>query len=73
MICCREFFWHDGTQQVYKGTFNLSYFFSKNPFLVQMGNSGFYQIVFRGRCKFPQVRGTENIAIKEPFYWIVGI
>ena len=41
--------------------------------MVQMENSGFYQIVFGGRWKFPQVRAIEIFAIKEIFYWVVGI
>ena len=41
--------------------------------MVQMGNSGFYQAVFRGRWKFPQVRGIENFAVKEIFYWVARI
>ena len=38
-----------------------------------MRNSGFYEISFRGRWKFPLVRAIENFAIKEIFYWVVGI
>ena len=44
-----------------------------NPFVVQMGNSGFYQIAFRGRWKSPPVRAMENFAIKKIFYWVVVI
>ena len=32
-----------------------------------MGNSGFYQIVFRGKWEFSQVRAIKNFAIKETF------
>ena len=38
-----------------------------------MGNSGFYQIVIRGKWKFSQVRATKNFAINEIFYWVVRI
>ena len=38
-----------------------------------MNNSAFYQIAFRGRWKFPQVRAIANFSMKEIFYWVVGI
>ena len=38
-----------------------------------MGNLGFYQIVFRDKLEFPQVRAIKNFAIKEIFYWVAGI
>ena len=38
-----------------------------------MGNSGFYQTVFKGRWKFPQKRAMKNFATKEIFYWVVAI
>ena len=46
---------------------------SKNPFVVQMRDSGFHQIVFRGKLKLPQVRAIKKFAIKEIFDWVVGI
>ena len=42
-------------------------FFPKNPFVVQMGNLGVYQIVFRGWWTLPQMRAIENFAIREIF------
>ena len=34
-----------------------------------MCNSGFYQIVFRGRWKLPQMRAIANFAVNI-FYWV---
>ena len=45
----------------------IAAFCSKNLFVVQMGNSGFYHMVFRGRWKFHQVRAIANFSMEEIF------
>ena len=40
---------------------------------MQMENSSLYQIAFKIRWKFPEVRVNENFAMKKIFYWVVGI
>ena len=40
---------------------------------MQMNNSGYFQIPFRGRWKFPQVKAIENFAVEDIFHWVLGI
>ena len=39
---------------------------------MQMGNSGFYQVVFKGKWKFPQVRAMTNFAKKLKMMFLLG-
>ena len=66
MTCSKVFFFF---------FFFFKYFSMKaqSKSVVQLGNSGLYQIAFKGRWKLPQVRAIENFSMEKIFYWVIKI